>query len=75
MSPLDSFLKPTNIGKLNNCSAIALMFGLYPQLSVFGGIVTLPIFVWELSLGIWFIVKGFRPSPVLDFRSQVPFAH
>ena len=26
---------------------------------------TLPIFMWELSLGLWLLVKGFRPSPVL----------
>jgi hypothetical protein len=23
-----------------------------------------PIFVWELSLGVWLVVKGFTPSPV-----------
>jgi len=23
-----------------------------------------PIFVWELSLGIYLVVKGFRPSPI-----------
>ncbi len=23
-----------------------------------------PIFFWELSLGIWLVVKGFGPSPV-----------
>ena len=29
-------------------------------------IATIPEFFWELSLGIYLIVKGFRPSPVLD---------
>jgi hypothetical protein len=23
-----------------------------------------PIFFWELSLGVWLVVKGFRPSLV-----------
>jgi hypothetical protein len=27
-------------------------------------IATAPEFVWELSLGIYLIVKGFKPSPI-----------
>jgi hypothetical protein len=23
-----------------------------------------PIFVWELSLGLWLAIKGFKPSPI-----------
>jgi hypothetical protein len=23
-----------------------------------------PIFLWELSLGVWMAVKGFTPSPI-----------
>jgi hypothetical protein len=29
-------------------------------------IAALPIFVWELSLGIYLVVKGFRPCPITD---------
>jgi hypothetical protein len=29
----------------------------------------LPEIVWEASLGIYLIVKGFRPSPILASRS------
>ena len=25
---------------------------------------TVPIFLWELSLGLWLFVKGFNPSPI-----------
>ena len=25
---------------------------------------TLPIAAWELSVGTWMLVKGFKPSPV-----------
>ena len=25
---------------------------------------TMPVAAWELSLGIWLVVKGFRPSPL-----------
>ncbi len=24
----------------------------------------LPVAAWELSLGVWLVVKGFRPSPI-----------
>lgn len=27
---------------------------------------TLPIAVWELSLGVWLVVKGFKPSPLTE---------
>ena len=30
------------------------------------GIATIPEFFWELLLGIYLIVKGFRPSPILE---------
>jgi hypothetical protein len=28
------------------------------------GLLTIPIAVWEFSLGVYLIVKGFRPSPI-----------
>jgi LuxR family maltose regulon positive regulatory protein len=28
-------------------------------------IATAPIFLWELSLGVWLVVKGFKPSPII----------
>jgi hypothetical protein len=45
-------------------SALATVFGIYPQFSVWGGIATIPIFLWELSLGVYLVVKGFRPCPI-----------
>lgn len=33
---------------------------LVPALAV---IATVPIFAWELSLGLWLVIKGFKPSP------------
>ena len=41
------------------------MFGAYGQSSGASFILTLPEAVWELSLGIYLIAKGFRPSHVL----------
>ncbi|MGH8568859.1 MAG: DUF4386 domain-containing protein [Gammaproteobacteria bacterium] len=52
-------------GPLLFASGTATLFGLYEQLSVWGGIASIPVFAWELSLGIYLIVKGFKPSPIL----------
>ena len=40
------------------------LLGVNEQVSVWSGIATAPIFVWELSLGVWLVVKGFKPSPI-----------
>jgi hypothetical protein len=31
---------------------------------VWSATATIPVAAWELSLGIWLVVKGFRPSPL-----------
>lgn len=43
-------------------SATATMFGIYPQVSVLSGLAAVPIFLWEGSLGVWLVVKGFTPA-------------
>ena len=43
-------------------SSAAVLFGLYEQVSALGMIAAVPVFVWEMSLAVWLIVKGFRPS-------------
>jgi hypothetical protein len=45
-------------------SDTAVMFGLWEQVSLPAWIATLPVALWELSLGVWLIVKGFKPSPI-----------
>jgi hypothetical protein len=45
-------------------SDAAVMFGLWPQVSGLAGLFALPIALWEFSLGVYLIVKGFRPSPI-----------
>ena len=44
------------------------MFGFWEQFSLPAGITTLPNFVWELSLGIYLVVKGIKPLPVTAGR-------
>jgi hypothetical protein len=45
-------------------SDLAIMFGLWEQVSLPAGIATVPIALWEVSLGVYLVVKGFKPSPV-----------
>jgi Domain of unknown function (DUF4386) len=52
-------------GSLALITAILVLFGAYDQSSGASFILTLPEAVWELSLGIYLIVKGFKPSHVL----------
>jgi Domain of unknown function (DUF4386) len=44
------------------CTVIATLFGGFklgsPELAA------LPVAAWELSLGVWLVVKGFKPSPI-----------
>ena len=49
-------------------SAVARMFVGQDQLMLFAGIATVPIFAWELSLGLYMTFKGFRPSPITAAR-------
>jgi Domain of unknown function (DUF4386) len=41
-------------------SVIGTMFGINETVSVWSGIATLPIAVWEFSLGLWLVAKGFN---------------
>jgi hypothetical protein len=45
-------------------STIAVFFGVIPQLSAWSAIATLPVALWELSLGLWLTFKGFKPAPI-----------
>jgi hypothetical protein len=52
-------------GPLLISSAFGQMIGINEQYSVWSGIAVLPIFVWELALGLWLTFKGFKPAPIL----------
>jgi hypothetical protein len=45
-------------------SDLAVLFGIWDQVSLPAGIATVPIALWEVSLGVWLVVKGFKPSPI-----------
>jgi hypothetical protein len=52
-------------GPLICVSGIAVLFDAIDQGSAWQGLATIPEFIWELSLGIYLAVKGFKPSPIL----------
>lgn len=51
-------------------SAIGQVLGINEQVSVWSLIALLPIFVWELSLGLWLVFKGFKPSALAALVSD-----
>jgi hypothetical protein len=52
-------------GPLMISSVIGQVIGINEQISVWSLIALLPIFVWELSLGLWLVFKGFKASAPL----------
>lgn len=64
-------------GPLLFAVAIAIMFDVTERGSVLQGLATIPEFIWELSFGIYLIVKGFKPSSILaemDSEAAAPGA-
>jgi len=49
-------------GPLIISSAIGQVLGINEQYSAWSAIALVPIFLWELTLGLWLVFKGFRPS-------------
>jgi Domain of unknown function (DUF4386) len=52
-------------GPLLISSAVGTMFGVNDPVSVWSGVALLPIFLWELILGLWMTFKGFQRSAPL----------
>jgi len=59
-------------GPLIIASGVGVMFGVIEAGGAVQTIATIPEFFWELSLGIWPIVRGFNPSAIarLEHQSQ-----
>jgi uncharacterized protein DUF4386 len=51
---------------------LATLFGHNTQTSTASFVLTLPVAAWELFLGIYMTVKGFRPSPILPGPVTTP---
>ncbi len=50
---------------LQSAAVLLTMFGVVGPLSPVRVILVLPVFVWELSLGVYLTVKGFKPAPII----------
>lgn len=59
-------------GPLIVLSGTAALFDVIDAPSTWQGLATIPEFLWELSLGIYCVVKGFRPSPILSEEETRP---
>jgi len=55
-------------GSLILACALLVMFGVFPQISVWGGLFAIPVFLYEMILAVWLIGKGFNSS-VGDFST------
>jgi uncharacterized membrane protein len=51
-------------GHLICVSGAAVLLGAVEAGSAWQTVAAIPEFFWELSLGVYLIVKGFRPSPI-----------
>ena len=58
-------------GPLIIASGTAVLFDVIEPGSTGQVIATIPEFFWELSLGIYLVVKGFRPSPIIGMDTTV----
>ena len=45
-------------------AVFAMLFGGIDQGSSLAALAALPVAAWEFSLGVWLVVKGFKPSPI-----------
>jgi len=56
---------------------IARLFGSAGSIAGGGGLAGIPVAAWELSLGVWLVVKGFRPSSITTGMdaAATPAAH
>jgi Domain of unknown function (DUF4386) len=51
-------------GPLLIIAVFATLFGQHSSLTGLAGLPVIPVAAWELSLGVWLVVKGFKPSPI-----------
>lgn len=70
---LRSGLMPRNLallgvigGPIQTLAGTGVLFDLFPAGGAVQGIATIPEIIWELSLGIYPLVWGFKSSPILE---------
>ncbi len=53
-------------GPLLIIAGVLVIFDVLEASGPVQGVMTIPEALWELSLGIYLVVKGFRPTPTLS---------
>jgi hypothetical protein len=53
-------------GALISTNALLVMLGIFLQISFFGAMMAAPVFVYEVSLAIWLLAKGFNSPLIAD---------
>ncbi len=51
-------------GPLMLASVAGIVFGTHDLDAGLHVLAAAPIFFWELSLGLWLVLRGFKPSPI-----------
>ncbi|MCW2539602.1 MAG: hypothetical protein JWN95_1327 [Frankiales bacterium] len=51
-------------------SVAMTVFGIWDQVSTAGTIAAFPVALWEFSVGVWMVVKGFQPSAITSFEDN-----
>ena len=51
-------------------ATLAAMFGIIGRASAVAGLTSIPIALWEFSLGVWLVVKGFNPSASIALAAK-----
>jgi Domain of unknown function (DUF4386) len=58
----------TNLGLVGGpfifASGVMVMFGIFLQISMWGVLLAIPVFLYEMSLAVWLLVKGFKTDEV-----------
>ena len=49
---------------------VAVLFGLIGQHGPLAGLSALPVALFEFSLGVWLVVKGFDPRAVVELEAR-----
>ncbi|HML50533.1 MAG TPA: DUF4386 domain-containing protein [Propionicimonas sp.] len=49
-------------------SSVGVLLGVWTQTSTIASIATVPVAMWELSLGLWLVIRGFRAEAVARLR-------
>jgi Domain of unknown function (DUF4386) len=58
-------------GPLIFASGIAIVFGAYKDGSAAATVTALPEIAWEAVLGIYLVIKGFKPSPLISVNTEL----